>query len=197
MVHIWRSEDPQELVLPSRGNQVSRLVTKYPSCLSETSMVNGNKNWKNSKHRQDTASFRSCCLNSSHGKNWDTDPQGFAQRQTLLGHPQWTTSCSRHETFPNAGSEICLDDSHMHLLQLLAHCHLLEVSKTASCRLSLTNNNLGKIGFSCRHCLIYVKYAYLWWSWICLMHAMPSQLKQYSCLMRQQHVRMCAIAVFS
>lgn len=177
--------------------QVSRLVTKCHWAVSLKPLRDSdNKNWKNSKRHQDTAFFCSCYSNSSHGKSRDTDPQGFAPRQTLLGHSQWTT-CSRRETFSIAGSDICLNDSHMHFLQLLAHCHLLEVSKTASCCLSLMNNDLCKIRFSCCHCLIYAKYAYLWWSWICLMHTVPFQLKQYSCLTRQQHVRMCTIAVFS
>lgn len=104
--------------------QVSRLVTECHWAVSLKPLWdNDNKNGKNSKHHQDTASFCSCYTNSSQWKNRETDPQGFALRQTLLGHSQWTKTCSRRETFSIAGSEICLNDSRMHFLQLLAHCH--------------------------------------------------------------------------
>lgn len=143
MMHVWKPGHLQELVLSYHGNlgpelRLADLSLSAPELSLWNLMVNDNKNWKNSKHHQDTAFFCSSYSNSSHGKDWDTDPQGFSRRQTLLGHTQWTTSCSRCETFSNAGSEICLNDSHVHFLQLLVHCHLLEVSKN-SLMASLTN----------------------------------------------------------
>lgn len=202
-MHVWKPEDLQGLVLSYRGNLGCELRLVDLS-LSATELTLCNLYGTMTIRIERTANITKTLLYFALAppirlteRTGILTHKASPPRQTLLGQSQWTATCSRRETFSIAGSEICLNDSHIHFLQLLAHCHLLEVSKTASCCLSLMNNNLCKICFSCCHCLIYVKYAYLWWSWICLMHAVPFQLKQYSCQTRQQHVRMCTIAMFS